>query len=105
MAQSGGVSTLTTDREPTGYTKFDRDPEALAWARAHVQRQIDKMRRFEAKAEAEGATDPVQWRKFGNLLDSAFIGGDGCVIASFDARKPEYLAMLDGSRPATGTDF
>jgi len=67
---------------------FARDPSALAWARAGVRRFIDKMRTFERQAAETGTTDPVQWRKIANLAEREFIGGHGCVIATFDERRP-----------------
>lgn len=68
---------------------YDRDPGALAWARAKIQRDIDRFRKFEA--EARGRQDEAlasQWRKFANFLQMDFIGGEGCVIAAFDERRP-----------------
>lgn len=81
------------------FTKYDSDPEALAWARARVQHTIDKMRRFERQAREQGTTDPEQWRKFGNMLEREFIGGQGCVIASFDERTPHFVKALAASGP------
>jgi len=68
--------------------RFDDDPEALAWARSKVQRQIDRMTDFERQARERGGSDPEQWRRFRYLLESSFIGGSGCVIAAFDERLP-----------------
>lgn len=67
---------------------FDRDPEALAWARAKVQHEIDRMVSFERQAAETGTTDPAQWRRFSGMLRRSFIGGEGCVIAAFDERLP-----------------
>jgi hypothetical protein len=77
--------------------KYDTDPEALAWARERVQGLIDKMRRFEeqAKHAVPDAPDRArQWRVFGNLLESDFIGGSGCVIAAFDERMVQLAPIL-----------
>lgn len=69
-------------------TRFGSDPDALAWARGHVQRLADKFRRFEADARSDGRTGQAQqWRKFANLLDMQLIGGSGCVITPFDVRR------------------
>lgn len=82
--------TETTTRD------FDRDPEALAWARAKVQRDIDRYRRFESAARSEGRTEQASlWRKMANLLNMDFIGGEGCSIAAFDERRPQ-LPPLNG---------
>jgi hypothetical protein len=68
---------------------YDTDPAALAWARAAVQRRIDHYRGFEAKARTSGSEErAAQWRKMANLLHMDFIGGEGCVIAAFDERRP-----------------
>lgn len=69
-------------------SRFDDDPEALAWARAKVQKQIERMADFERQAKERGGSDPDQWRKFRYLLESSFIGGTGCVVAAFDERRP-----------------
>jgi hypothetical protein len=70
-------------------SKYDTDPEALAWARAYVQRDITRFRAFEAAAAGGGNPELAsQWRKFANLLAMDFIGGEGCKIAAFDERRP-----------------
>ena len=74
--------------------KYDTDPEALAWARSKVQPLIDKMRRFEQHATESGETDPAQWRKIANVIESHLIGGSGCVIAQFDERMPTFAPIL-----------
>lgn len=74
--------------------KYDTDPEALAWARSKVQPLIDKMRRFEQQATESGETDPAQWRKIANVIESHLIGGSGCVIAQFDERMPTFAPIL-----------
>lgn len=69
---------------------FDRDPEALAWARRYVQRHIDKTRRFSEQATVRGDADQAsQWRRLANYMQREFIGGEGCVIAAFDERRPQ----------------
>jgi len=69
--------------------RFDSDPDALAWARAYVQRRIIQFRQFEAKARDRGDEEMAsRWRRHANLLQMDFIGGTGCVIAAFDERKP-----------------
>jgi hypothetical protein len=81
---------------------YDRDPEALAWARAKVQCDIDRFRRFEQQARERGNPDlATQWRKFANFLQMDFIGGEGCSIAAFDERRPSLPPVDDGggSRP------
>jgi hypothetical protein len=87
-----------TGQEPVDY---DRDPAALAWARAKIQREIDRMVDFERQATERGTSDPKRWRMFGNLLRRQFIGGQGCVIAAFDERLPQYVGLgrISGEGP------
>lgn len=84
-------------------TDFDRDPEALAWARAKIQRHIDQCAQFEQQGAERG--DPelaLRWRRTKNYMRMKFIGGRGCVIASFDERLPEMKALLDTDQPTEG---
>ena len=68
-------------------SKYDDDPEALAWARAKVEREIARMQDFQRQAKERGS-DPLSWLRHENLLHRTFIGGSGCVIAAFDERRP-----------------
>jgi len=84
----------------TDLSRYDRDPDALAWARAKVQCEIDRFRDFERQATEQGKTDPLQWRKMANMLRRGFIGGQGCVIAAFDERLPEVRRIDDAREVA-----
>ena len=78
-----------------GLEPYDYDPDAIAWARARVQKLVDRYREFERQP---GNTDPRQWRKFANLLEMELIGGSGCVIRPFDPRAAEMHKLLrDGA--------
>ncbi|GAB2696388.1 hypothetical protein [Kitasatospora kifunensis] len=80
--------------------RFDRDPEALAWARASIQHHIDKLARWEQQATENGNQEQaMQARWVKNYLDRSFIGGRGCVIAAFDERLPARRDMLDRAVP------
>jgi hypothetical protein len=84
----------------TDRSKFDRDPEALAWARTKVQDEIDRCRKFADSARA--ADNPEQaemWRRLANRMQRMFIGGEGCVMGYFDARLPELARAIDHSIP------
>lgn len=73
---------------------YNRDPDALAWARTKIQREIDKFRDWERCDEDAGNTERAKtWRMMRNILDRQFIGGTGCVIAAFDERLPAYARM------------
>jgi hypothetical protein len=84
---------------------FDRNPEALAWARTKLQHHIDKLAGWEQQATAQDKTEQAEhWRRTKNYLLRSFIGGHGCVIAAFDERLPAHLDMLDrASRKETST--
>lgn len=90
-------------RPPKPAPDFDRDPEALAWARAKVERVIEKMRRFEVQSMN---TDPEQWRQFGNMLPRSS-------SAVRDARQPRSIRACPNAwrcstrpvpRPGTSSD-
>lgn len=82
-------------------TDFDRDPEALAWARRKIQNVIDRADKFVADAKrVRNEQAERTWRVIGNHLRRSFIGGTGCVIAAFDERRPGHLALLDTATPA-----
>lgn len=75
----------------TDRSRYDADPEALAWARAKIQAEIDRAEKFVEQATADGATASADfWRRHALHLQRSFIGGEGCVIASFDERRPAF---------------
>jgi hypothetical protein len=82
-------------------TDYDRDPEALAWARAKVQHEIDRCRGFHQSALAAGKSEQAEsWRRYANRMERSFIGGEGCTIAAFDARRPQFADAIDHALPA-----
>ena len=86
---------------PAPFSPYDADPEALAWARAKIQAEIDRARRFALSAEVvndEHQTD--MWRRLANRMQRVFIGGDGCVHAAFDERLPDLVKAVDNALPA-----
>ncbi len=87
-----------------GYTRYDSDPDALAWARGHVERVIGKYRRFEKEARDKGdAEKATQWRKFANLLQMELVGGTGCVVTAFDERSPQFVRAASAGTTPEGT--
>lgn len=77
-------------------SSFDSDPEALAWARGHVEAVIEKYSNFQKEAEAKGSKDSAtRWRTVVFALKREFIGGEGCVIARFDERRPNFKEVLE----------
>jgi hypothetical protein len=80
--------------------RFDRDPEALAWARAKVQHHIDKLARWEQQAADQDKREQADhWRRVRSYMERSLIGGQGCTVAAFDERLPEHRAMLDRAVP------
>lgn len=83
------------------YSRFDRDPEALAWARTKVQDEIDRCRKFAESARAAGQPEQSEmWRRLANRMQRMFIGGEGCVMGYFDERLPALARAVDSALPA-----
>ncbi|MFI8301533.1 hypothetical protein ACIGCZ_37125 [Streptomyces nigra] len=82
------------------YSRYDADPEALAWARAKVQDEIDRCRKFTESATAAGKPEQAEmWRRLANRMQRQFIGGEGCVMGYFDERLPSLAKAVDHSIP------
>lgn len=85
----------------TQHSRFDRDPEALVWARTKIQNEIDRAERFVEEALAKEAIGNAQfWRSHALHLHRSFIGGEGCTIAAFDERLPVWAKRIDSALPA-----
>lgn len=83
---------------PPKFSRFDRDPEALAWARAKVQAYIDRLADFEEQANAK--KDPATAMGCGIsriLAERHFLGDGGCTIGVFDQRMPDYAKTIDNA--------
>ena len=84
-----------TDRSP-----YDTDPEALSWARAKVQDEIDRCQKFAESARAANKPEQAEmWRRLANRMQRTFIGGEGCVMGYFDERLPTLARAVDRSIP------
>ena len=82
----------------TGRSRFDRDPDAVAWARTKVVRLRDRYRGFEQTSAAAGKSEQASmWRRLANMIDMQMVGGKGCSIAAFDERLPAMTALMDGA--------
>lgn len=71
----------------TGSTPYDRDPEALAWARGKVQEYLDQLDAFRRRAEED--REPVAALGCGiarQLTERHFFGDGGKVFGVFDER-------------------
>jgi hypothetical protein len=88
------------DQSPQ-FSPYDRDPEALAWARAKVQDEIDRCQKFaESARTADKPEQAEMWRRLANRMQRMFIGGDGCVMGYFDERLPALATAIDNALPA-----
>ena len=86
----------------TDLSRFDSDPDALAWARQKIQHEIDRFADWERKDTEAGEIDrAMQWRKMRNMLVRQFVGTGGCVIAGFDERLPAYVEIRTSSTEVT----
>jgi len=80
-------------------SRYDRDPDALAWARARVANLESRWRKFSESAASAGKDDQAQmWRHLANGVRSGLIGGEGGVIAAFDERRAGLPAADGESR-------
>lgn len=72
-------------------SRFDRDPDALAWARAKLQREIDwandMIKQCDGDAEKARPYKAIRW-----AIRRDLIGQGGCVVAAFDERLPQLRA-------------
>ncbi len=86
----------------TDLSRFDSDPDALAWARQHVQRAIDRARQFDTEAAGRDDTPCFTWAHIARYMEQKLIGGQNCVIAAFDERKPTLAqATTTGAEEAS----
>ena len=80
-------------------SRFDTDPDALAWARGKIQHAVERAEQFQ-KHNTDGC-DPEwaeRWRITAAYMRRTLLGGRGCVIAAFDERLPEWVERLDKSK-------
>jgi len=77
--------------------RFDKDPEAIAWARGKIQATVSRYVAFATRASAEGRLgDAAAWRRTADEVRRDLLG-QGHVIGSFDERLP---AMKHAADPA-----
>lgn len=88
-------------RSPVTGSRFDADPEAIAWARAKIEHAIDRAEELEKHNRGTGSPEWAErWRITAKFMRMKLLGGQGCVIAAFDDRLPEWVARLGESRAA-----
>lgn len=82
---------------------YEPDQAAVEWAAHALERQLARLESVAAHAEQklhepERATG---LRQAARILRQGLIGGEGCVITAFDARRPKIMQALgeewDGS--------
>lgn len=84
----------------TNHSHYDRDPEALAWARTKVQDEINRCRKFAESALAADQPEQAEmWRRLANRMERTFINGTGCVMGYFDERLPTLAKAVDHAIP------
>lgn len=86
----------------TDFSRYDTDPEALAWARTKVQAEIDRFANFEQQCRERG--DDVKanfWLQAQWSMRASLLGrGEGCVVGAFDERLPQLAKAVDHAIPA-----
>lgn len=89
---------VDTAARARGLARYDRDPDALAWAREKVEAEIDRCARLEQQARSAGGVGSDRmaktYRSIAVTLKLRFLGS-GCLIGAFDERRPELDQLLD----------
>lgn len=90
-----------TDRQPIrAPSPYDCDSEAIAWAREKIRRVIERADQFERHANDSGSLQVgARWRTAAGFMRRTLLGGQGCVIAAFDNRLPEWVRAVGGAAP------
>lgn len=78
-----------------GHSAFDFDPEAIAWARAKVERLSARIEKHATWLDDAGRSDEATGlRRALYFIDRDVLGGSGCVIGSLDDRLPSMSDIL-----------
>lgn len=83
-------------------SRYDQDPEAIAWARAKVQAEIERAEQFAADLIAVGdpASEADRWTFLAQHLRRWILGDTTSpVMGRFDERLPELHTAADKARP------
>lgn len=78
-------------------TDFDRDPAALAWARAKVQESVDRAE-LASINDTFGPITRDKWAQIAAYMRRELIAREGVTHAAFDERWPVTLAAIDPQR-------
>lgn len=91
--------TTPTEAEAPDLSRFDTDPDAIAWARAKIQHAVERAEQFQKHNTDTGSPEWAErWRITAAYMRRTLLGGRGCVIAAFDERLPEWVKRLDKSK-------
>ncbi|MER7815612.1 hypothetical protein [Streptomyces sp. NPDC096153] len=82
--------------------RYDRDPEAIAWARRKVERSVDMAEQGSREARLDDE-QRERWRFAAWFMRREFLGsGEGCVITAFDERLPEWTRRIEAAQQPGG---
>lgn len=82
-------------------SRFDRDPEALAWARGKVQEYLHRLTEFEAQAEKNrNAVMAYSCGVARELTAKHFLGDGDRTIGVFDERMPDLAKDTGDKEPS-----
>jgi hypothetical protein len=84
-----------TQEPEGGWTKYDSDPEALAWARGHVEQLLAKIREQRGRSD-----DPQVLAVLGMVRAGLVDGSQTLYAAAFDERKPDMIARSSADEGA-----
>jgi hypothetical protein len=78
------------------FSRFDTDPEAIAWAREKVQGVIMQAELFEKQAnDARQLKVAQRWHLVASFMRRTLLGGHGCAITPFDERLPAWVEKIN----------
>jgi hypothetical protein len=80
-----------------GLSRYDQDPDALAWARAKVRELESRWRKFADDARFSGDTrNADRWTWLANGVRNDLLGGGATVLGAFDERRASLPPVPDG---------
>lgn len=83
-------------------SRFDNDPEALAWARGKVQEYLDRLAEFEAQAEKNrNAVMAYSCGVASETTRKHFLGDGERIVGVFDERLPHLAHGTADKEPTT----
>lgn len=76
-------------------SRYDQDPEAIAWARQYVEGALERLakaQQYHRENGNDGKADGIKYAEWD--MRRHLLGGQGCVVAAFDTRRPEMEALF-----------